>query len=281
MKTILLTAWSLLMLSAAQGQFQRQYFDGEDTSATEAIRIYFDKETGSTWKVGEPQKVLFNRASTVPNALATQLTGTYPASDSAFVELRIGSQTAFGIMALQWVQKLDYEDGLSGGTIEISTDGGNTWQSAFNNPFVYNFYGFKEENVDTLPNGMVGFSGRDTSWADIWLCFDYTWMNQLEDSLRVRFVHTSSDVEEMREGWMIDNIQARTTIVHTVGEQKQAEYARIYPNPSKNTLHIELQKQDGAHIIEELRIYNELGQLMCRHERIPTKFFVRVDNYPP
>ncbi|HEX4888249.1 MAG TPA: T9SS type A sorting domain-containing protein, partial [Luteibaculaceae bacterium] len=47
------------------------------------------------------------------------------------------------------------------------------------------------------------------------------------------------------------------------------------------TLHIELQKQDGAHIIEELRIYNELGQLMCRHERIPTKFFVRVDNYPP
>jgi Secretion system C-terminal sorting domain len=262
------------------GQDYQQYFDGADTSAQNALFLDLNSDTSSIWQIGPPQKTIFESASTLPNALLTDTIHFYPPSDSSSFYITINPDPfGWGILALQWNQKLDYESGADGGAIEFTTDGGTTWGNVFNSPYVYNFYGFDPGNQDTLSDGTLVFSGTDTLWKNVWLCFDMTWLS-FSDSLVFRFSSISDTTDTQQEGWMLDNFIQSITFVHTVSETPQEKYLEVFPNPTTGRVFIQAQKIDGFHIIEEMELSDASGKTIQRYGITPTKFFIDLDDVP-
>lgn len=254
-----------------------QYFDGADTGLN-SIKIVLDTANQNIWQIGKPQKIIFDSASTLPNAIVTDTINFYPTNNTSRFIAKIPIITSPWIFALQWKQKLDLDAGFDGGIIEYSKDTGNTWLNVFNNPFVYNFYGFDTLNADTLPGGQFAFSGKDTTWRDIWLCFQSTWLQPI-DTLLIRFTLLSDSVNNNKEGWLIDNMMGHITIGHTIKEVEQKNYINVYPNPVNNRVYIQLQKQLKSHIIENMELMDLSGRVVERWSHIPTKFWFDTHNY--
>lgn len=283
MKQICLTAVLLLcFVRYSTAQFYTQYFDGADTSIGNSIRITLDTSSQNVWQIGRPQKVIFDSAATQPNAIVTDTINFYPTNDtSRFIARVLINGWNWGIFALQWKQKLDMDTAHDGGIIEYSVDNGNTWVNVFNNPYVYNFYGFQTANQDTLPGGEFAFSGTDSTWRDIWLCFDMSWLQQFNwnDTALFRFTLLSDSVDNSKEGWLIDNMLAHITIIHTVKEVEQENYLNVYPNPANNIVHIQTQKIMEYHIIEQMELIDPLGRVVDKWTSIPTKFWFDTNKY--
>lgn len=261
----------------------RQYFDGADTVYNtniweSSLRIIMDDDSSNIWQVGVPQKNIFDSAATLPNALLTDSINYYPPNNSSSFQFSYKPISNWGVLAIQWKQKLDMDAGLDGGKIEFSVDSGTTWQNAFSNPYTYNFYGFLAANVDTLPNGDTVFTGTDSLWRDVWLCYDMNWLST-NDSMIVRFTFSSDSIENNKEGWMIDNISIHRTMIHTINEVESERYLKIFPNPASDIIHIEAQKLQQFHIIERMLLVNAVGQVVDEWKNIPTKFFINTRKY--
>ena len=276
---ILLLVFSVRYSTA---QYYYQYFDGADTSVWNSVRITVDPDSSNVWQIGPPQKIIFSSASTQPNVIVTDTINYYPVNDTsrfiAKVWLNFGN---WGIFALQWKQKLDMDTAFDGGIIEYSTDTGNTWVNVFNNPYVYNFYGYDTTNVDTLSGGEYAFSGTDSTWRDIWLCFDLSWLQQYapSDTVLFRFTLLSDSVNNNKEGWMIDNMIAHITFIHTVKDINQTDYLNIYPNPTNGVVNIAAEKMMGFHIIEHMELINSQGMVVEQWKNLPTKFWFETGKY--
>lgn len=267
----------ITLFSTAQETYY-QYFDGADTSASNSIIIHIDTSISNTWQIGQPQKAIFDSAASFPNVMVTDTVDFYPANNSSGFQFTIVPWINWGILAVQWMQKLDMDAGYDGGIIEFSVDGGSSWENAFNNPHVYNFYGFMPENHDTLQTGEDAFSGTDETWRDIWLCYDMSWVT-FNDSIMVRYTFVSDSENNNKEGWMIDNMMAHLTIIHTIGEKEQDKYINVFPNPSGDMLYIEIQKLEEFHIIENMMLINAGGFIVEEWKNIPVKFFINTNNY--
>lgn len=283
MKKIYLTIVLLVfVVRNSTAQFYTQYFDGADTLFYNSIIVELDPDSSNVWQIGAPQKIIFDSAATQPNAIVTDTINFYPTNDTsrfiAKVNLNFGN---WGIFALQWKQKLDMDTTFDGGIIEYSTDTGNTWVNVFNNPFVYNFYGFQPANQDTLVGGEYAFSGTDSTWRDIWLCFDLSWLQQFQvnDTVLFRFTLLTDSVDNNKEGWMIDNMLAHITFIHTVKEVNQTDYLNVYPNPTTGIVNIAAEKLMEFHIIEHMELINSQGRVVEKWNNLPTKFWFDASKY--
>lgn len=278
---------SALICSAIslKSQSKYQYFDGTDTIESQTINIQFSAVPEDIWYVGAPGKTKFNAPYSEPNAVFTSKNGGYaPNNTSSFIMRYDVNSFGFGILALQWAQKLDYqatpESGYNdGGMIEFSTDEGMTWENVFENPYVYNFYGFQQGNAVKLNNGKFGFSGTDTTWRDIWLCFDQSFLFDFE-SVLFRFTHTSDEDASAHEGWMMDNFQMHLTIVHTITETEQSDYLNFTPNPSTGIINIKAQKRNDYHIIQSMVLHDKDGRVVQHFGKSPTKFQIDISHHP-
>jgi len=281
-KFLLLFVLPVLCFNNVKAQtFYQQYFDGADTSASNSVLIEILPDSTNIWQVGKPNKTIFNGAATVPNAIVTDTINFYPVNNTSSFKATIITSwfTPWGIFALQWKQKLDMDQNTDGALIEFSYDNGATWYNAFNNPYVYNFYGFQPSNQDTLPGGQACFSGTDTTWRDIWLCMDKSWMSSMGDTIDFRFTLQTDSIHNNKEGWLIDNMLAHITWVHTVGEIKSDKYFNVYPNPANDLIHIDTKKLREFHLIETMELISANGQVVERWSNIPTRFFIDTRKY--
>lgn len=259
----------------------KQYFDGRDTNANNSIFINFDTSSSNIWQIGKPQKIIFNSAATFPNALVTDTLHAYPSNNVSRFSIGINHGLwSWGIGAIQWKQKLDLDAQMDGGIIEYSTDTGTTWHNVFNNPYIYNFYGFDSINKDTLPNGDYAFTGTDTSWKDIWLCFDASYFHTV-DTLILRFTLKTDTVDNLKEGWLIDNILFHRTMIHTVVKTiPDSNYLKVYPTITTGIVNILAEKLQRYHIIESMQLYDMQGRLVQQFGISPTKFFIDISHHP-
>jgi len=280
-QVLLLSFFSLLFSSVSFSQYFNQYFEGADTSYNNSVIIHLDTSTSNIWQIGPPQKTIFNSASTFPNALVTDTINNYPINNVSSFTFGINKDTYNfgGIMAIQWIQKLDLDDSLDGGYIEYSLDTGNTWINVFNDPYVYNFYGFNQQNFDTLINGDFAFSGKDTLWKDVWLCYDFSWLS-LSDTLTFRFTLKSDSIDNNREGWLIDNFNVHPTWFHTINEKEQNDYIVVYPNPSSGVINVQAKKLKDFHIIEKMTVTDLSGKIVRSYEMVPTKYKIDLHDQP-
>lgn len=278
-KTLLLFFFSSAsLITSAQG-FYTQYFDGADTSASNSIFILRDTSAGNVWQIGAPQKIIFNRASTVPNALVTDTLNNYPPNNTSSFIFQFPLQPFFfNIIAIQWMQKLDF-DSADGGIIEYSIDHGNSWMNIAGDPHVYNFYGFQNpQNFDTIFTGESGFTKRDTSWKNIWLCFDGWYLSSVTDTAYFRFTMKSDSIDNGNEGWMIDNIWAAETIIHTIKKNELTDYVRIFPSPTNGIINIETKKLTEDHVIEQMTLTNMKGQVVKQYSLSQAKYTIDISD---
>lgn len=274
----------LIIPILGQGQTNVQYFDGADTSASNSIMIEIDTAAANIWQIGPPQKVIFDSAATFPNAIVTDTVKFYPANNTSSFRIRIANAwfSPWGILAMQWMQKLDMDTKYDGGFVEFSIDSGVTWQNAFYSPYVYNFYGFDPSNQDLIaPSGEYAFSGTDSTWKNIWLCFDLSWINSVTDTVHFRFTLKSDSINNNKEGWMIDNMYTGITAIHTVNESEQEKYMSVSPNPTTGRVEITTKKLDQFHIIERMELVNMEGRVVQQWGTSPTKFYIDISNHPP
>lgn len=285
--TMLLIAVLLPAKAYCQSQFT-QYFDGADTIVNQNIFIDIEPSEGNIWQIGPPQKNLFHSAASVPNLLVTDTINPYPTNDTSMFSFSVPDEFGNGlgfaaIVAVQWKQKLDYDFRKDGGKIEFTLDDGLTWESAFDNPYVYNFYGFDGANLDTLGDGQYAFTGTDTTWRDIWLCFDYGLPLYYENDLTLRFTSVSDSLQGSvpREGWMIDNLLCHVTWLHTINKIEGDDvYMTVGPTPTKDRLFIETEHIEGPHFIEHMELRNTEGKCVQEWAMSPTKFFIDIGHHP-
>ncbi len=269
-------------VAPARSQMLTQYFDGADTVQYASIFVHTDTGSGNVWQVGKPSKTLFNQAATAPRAIVTDTAAPYPPSrSSAFYFTHVEQPFGItGVLAVRWKQKLDLDTGLDGAVVEFSSNGGNTWKNAFTDPLVYNFYGYNLANQDTLPSGQVCFSGRDTAWRDIWLCFQGSWLYTV-DSIQFRFTLKSDSAHTGKEGWMVDNLLMHRTMIHTVKRTESTKYLTVYPTQTTGRVHIEAEPRPDFHIIEHMSLAASDGRVVQRwDERLPTKYFIDIGAHP-
>ncbi len=80
---------SVLLLSSRQATAQSnwyQYFEmgTPPTTYFYPLKIQIDtSQQGNIWQIGRPQKILFNLAFSIPNAIVTDTLNTYPINDTS------------------------------------------------------------------------------------------------------------------------------------------------------------------------------------------------------
>jgi len=271
----------LFFVQQSSAQFYTQYFDGADTAFASSVNVFRDTSSSNIWQIGAPHKIIFNSAATVPNVIVTDTMNNYPVNNTSRFTVEVLDQFGFnGIFALQWKQKLNMTKKHAGGIVEFTTDHGVTWQNVFNNSNVFNFYGFLPANKDTLLTGEYAFSGTDSTWKDIWLCLQLTWIHSLPDTIMFRFTFTSDTLSDEKEGWMIDNMLAHRTIIHPVNGPEEAGFLDIYPNPSTNVVYIQTEKRMENYTVESMELINETGQVVERWKNLPLRFSFETGKYP-
>jgi hypothetical protein len=275
-----LVAIALLLPLLSYSQYFYQGFDGFDSSAFALFTTIDTSYTANIWQVGPPQKVIFDNSWTAPNVLVTDTINTYPTNNRSQFQFTVPPDLfGWSVLAIQWNQKLDMESGKDGGIIEYSIDSGATWTNVFNDPYTYNFYGFDTLNQDTLTTGEYAFSGVDSTWKSIWLCFDNNFLFLLTGELTVRFTFHSDSVDTQQEGWMIDQFYVQQTIVHTVKktETDAQPYLKVYPTATTGRVYIEAEKLQEFHIIESIELISTDGKIVKTWGTSPTKFYIDID----
>ena len=265
----------------SNGQTQYQYFDGANTNPEYSLFIGFQSEQPNIWQIGTPQKNIFNAAATLPNALLTDSINYIPTNNASsfYYQISPSPWNNWGVLAIQWKQKIDMDFGKDVGLIEFSNNG-SPWQNAFDSPYVYSFYGYDTNNVDTLSTGEIVFTGTDETWKDIWLCYDISWLNANgSNNILVRHTILCDSIDNNNEGWMIDNLMSHNTLIHTVNEVKQKDYLTVSPNPSTGPIEIWAQKINEYHIIEEMELLDASGKILDTWKLVPTKFFIDISTY--
>lgn len=263
-KLLLLTFLTLTLNLANAQNNRQQYFDGADTVATTSIFIVND--TGnSIWQIGPPQKTVFDSAATSPNVLVTDTINTYPKNDTSFFRFYAGTSGwgSGGVLAIRWKQKLDMDMGTDGGIIEYTTDTGKTWTNVFNDPKVYNFYGFDPPNADTLKDGTHAFTGQDSVWRDIWLCYNLP--SVFGDTLIFRFTFRSDSVDSSRDGWMIDNMLIQETYYHTVSTVDPKGTFLVYPTITTGAVNVAM--GDSKKPITNILVLDVQGRVVQRYNQ--------------
>lgn len=260
----------------SQGNYN-QSFDGPQPNSFSVTLV---PSANNTWQIGKPQKTFFNAAKSAPRVIVTDTLNPYPVNDaSAFVfGVRVNTSGNY-IYALRWVQKLDMDAGLDGGIVEFSNDKVN-WQNAHNNANSYQFYGFTPSSKVTLPSGEYAFSGRDTTWRDLWLCVKSSYAQQ-NDTLYFRFSLKSDGIQNNKEGWMIDNFRFETTILHPVKEISQIDPVVVYPNITTGIVNVEMKKLKDSDGIDDIELIDESGRVVERFGKNYTKVVLDISNHKP
>lgn len=257
----------------------RQYFDGADTALSNSLIIIRDTTTvRNIWQIGIPRKAKFNRAYSVPNVLVTDTANYYPVNDTSRFSFKFAVPSIGGspVIAVRWVQKLDMEKKQDGGIVEFSRNGG-AWQNIFNSPFVYNLYGFLQSNKDTLRSGQYAFSGTDTVWRDIWLCFRNL---RLSDTISIRYTLFTDSNANMREGWMIDNMLVQRTFIHTVSGVPGDHDSKVYPTSTSGIFFVEAAHLSQQHVIKSIIITNESGRVVQQYHDEQQRFIIDIGSLP-
>lgn len=276
-KLFLILAISLIILQL----FAQQEKIIWDTITFEEPYEYLQIDTSNQniWQIGEPNKLFFDSAFSTTNAVVTDTSNFYPLNNNSHFDLKIGKFNSDWYSHNNFIEikhKFDTDTLKDGGFIEVSYDEGQTWTNIIND--TARFYGVSpgeyswlKENLysdnDTLFNGEFGFSGRSNGWiTTIFSWYDIPCHIKSNryfegDTMIVRFNFISDNIENNKEGWMIDDIKLYSVdLGGGINELKSLKFI-ITPNPMNETATVKLNNYNKI----KLSILNMQGQLMSQN----------------
>ncbi|NRB50100.1 MAG: DUF11 domain-containing protein [Saprospiraceae bacterium] len=260
------------VFTAAELKSTQQFFDDVESADTEVTWI-FDFLDGTTiWEVNDNEEAFSGQRSwSIANTNTDNDQILFLASP-----FRIeGTQPA-----LRFYHRYDTETGFDGGFVEVSTDGGSSWESVAQEKY---FRGgdLRPLNYSTFAiPGIEAFSGTtDGEFVPAYIDLsDY-----IGQDIQVRFRFGSDDVES-RDGWYIDDIeildvfnyQSEVCVTSNEGDQACATapergtvvndqtvlptteieslgaIVSIFPNPARNVINIAVTTETSSEVAMEL-----------------------------
>ena len=262
------------------GPFNYYTINFEDTSELYKIEIDTLHNPDNCWQIGKPNKLFFDSAYSVPNAIVTDTVNPYPANDTSYFIIRhiVPPFSGFefsGNADLYSYYKVDSDSLNDFGYIEFSHNNGATWIN-LQSDTIYNQYW----NYMGSPPVFTGNSG---GWKQFKIYFDELgplFNIQEGDTLLFRFAFISDSIENNRDGLMFDNIKIVDTFAK-IKENKSQSLIKVYPNPSHAILNIELSnnlKQSNA-LSNLLELYSSDGRLLLKQKMQNTQHTIDLSNY--
>lgn len=256
-----LTLEECAMIQPEYGHYvhHSQSFDGNDTFYTPIV-VELENAPDNLWQIGSPDK--FNGAYSLPNAIVTDTSNPYSSNNESVFEFTLAHEEGADRLTLQWQQTLDMDSLLDWGKVEYSIDGG-LWQDAVGNAGFCMLHENDSNNMFTAPTGELAFSGTDTAWRWISLCYDM-YSITIRDSITFRFTFLSDAIDNQRSGWMIDNIMA-TYFTSTYGVDDNLQHPfRLHPNPT--TGEVKITNGPKPLMDSKIELFNIQGRLLDIYE---------------
>ncbi|MCH8330026.1 MAG: T9SS type A sorting domain-containing protein [Bacteroidetes bacterium] len=217
---------------------------------SELIRID-TSDTNNIWQIGIPQKQYLNTAYSPQFAIVTDTINPYPNNNLSKFELTIEATIqGWGqgaIPILQFYHRYDTDSLQDGGYIEVSYDGGLTWINISDDNSNIDPSTCTINPAPVISGGQKAFTGRPWQGNE-WLHCTVTWNewcfgSGYPDTIDVRFVFQSDSTFSGKEGWLIDEIVFGTDICSGIEQFTSQQNIKIYPNPSREDILIELDER--------------------------------------
>jgi len=191
-------------------------------------RVVIDTISNSNniWQIGKPNKLLFNSAFSQPNVIMTDTLNYYPINDtSTFI---IKHKRAFGphglYITLAFRYKINSDTISDYGKIETSFDEGLTWIDLSDEENINNYELLWETEIPVLSGNVNTWTYSYLNLAQIDGCFPYN------DTILYRFTFISDNIENQKEGWIIDNIWLEDCF-SSIENFKNKTNSFVIPNP--------------------------------------------------
>lgn len=238
--------------------------------------VVIDTSLQNIWQIGTPDKSIFDSAYSNNICLITDTIISYPVNNHSYFDVQIGTfnhEGYFGSTFVEFKHKYNTDTLRDGGSISVSYDKGVTWRNVIKdanhsdiNPSWENDSLYNEE--DTLFNGEFGFSGTSDGWITSnfgWVYFAVKSTEYYLDTMLVRFNFYSDNLDNQKDGWMIDNIKFyRVDMGSPIKEFHYGNSAfRVYPNPVEDFITVEFE-ETFKHI--ELQLIGLNGQVLLVKE---------------
>ncbi len=224
-----------------------------DTVTFEEPCFYLKTDTSAIniWQIGEPQKTFFNSSFSLPNAVVTDTLNNYPVNKYSYFDLIIDDNSFpyfYNQMCFEIKHKIDTDTLKDGGYITVSFDKGQSWNIIINeqlidycivpNPWDDSFINkniYSQE--DTLFNGEYGFSGK-SDWTETRFTWSYCPVKnntEVADTVIIRFNFISDNIDNEKEGWMIDDIRLfNADLGSNVENLNKQKHSAFQTNPVKD-----------------------------------------------
>ena len=201
------------------------------------------------WQIGEPNKQVFNSSFSPSLALVTDTLATYPPNNRSFFEFVISTDD---YTEISFWHKLNTDTLVDGGTVGVSLDGGFTWTNiVYDHQFtLLNFY----DSTSTVSsnNNSPGFTGN-SGWIKSLI------KGYALNFVRFRFTFTSDNIDNGKDGWMIDNFDF-ACFGTGINESSYSKDVIVFPNPTVDRFHIKLEKNRS---LKNVLVKNGSGKLMA------------------
>ena len=241
-------------------------FDFNDSNDSTSFFFNMDaSQANNIWEVGTTAKSTFNSGYYAPKALVTDTLSTYPINNVSSFEFAMkhcswntsGNCGGYEILLINIISKIDTDLHLDGGTIEVSHNG-SPWINIIEDNLA-TVTGDIYALTDTIASmNKPGYSGTSSDWNYLNITFKPE-MNELFDTITLRFTFSSDMVETNKDGWMIGLIQMGGVFVG-MEEIYSSDLINVFPNPSSNKLFIS--SKNESELNGELSITNSIGQMV-------------------
>jgi len=238
-----------MLLAAANTQAQKVFGDLYPVDS-----IFFEHNTlpyfidqaplpQDRWQVGHPSKTFFNAAYSAPLAIVTDTVNPYGINLNCSFSFSF-ENLPYGASYLEFTHKYDSDTLNDYGMVEVSYDHGLNWtllkDSTCADFSCVMLYWKPDQVLSTAQqiNHIMYPSGHSNGWIRSsfiwwwWMAVDKNNTDLPPDSLYIRFTFHSDNIQNNKEGWMIDNIITGIMDIGSGVSQNQHDYAiNISPLP--------------------------------------------------
>ena len=240
--------------------FEGGYVHSASDSAIWHLNIDTISNPNNIWQIGSPQKIVFDSAYSIPNAIVTDTINSYPLNDtSSFTVQYIISGVSINGPYLSLLMigeySVDSDTLLDYGKIEFSPNNGISWIDLL---------------YDTTYSNLINFWGQHpilTGNSNGWKQFviELTTLGvalglQSGDTTLWRFSFISDGINTNKDGLMYDNMYFENAnpigVIEIIKDDKF--YSNCFPNPSSNLIKIQYNNPNSSQFV--LVIYDNLGR---------------------
>ena len=261
--------FTFILLIISVSSYSQEYvfyeIDFEDTSQFFRIEIDTVSKPNNIWKIGKPQKKLFNSAFSLPNAIVTDTASAYPINDtSSFTITHVASwisgfqsSHAVGLYGIYQVNSDSLNDF---GMLEFSPDNGITWVNLLTDTLYlkqecYEWY-ISKPTLTGNSNGWTYLSVSVAGFGRVFNIFP-------GDTVLYRFSFISDSIQTNKDGLIFDDLQF-TDITEGINKIHNQFGSKVYPNPTSGLISIEFENKKSENFL--LTIYNIQGQIILNKE---------------